>query len=452
MKCYLHIGSPKTASTTIQTFLLSNKKALEEENYSLYVDDYQEVLKLPIINIDEYKVSNNKHMTTQEDYILNKVATISSKEELDEFRDSYTQSMQEYFKKSKCTNTIISAESIYVLFKEIDDIKRLKDIIHSFGFDEIKVILYIREQIAYINSFYAQAIRCGFDHTEADISDYYVKESLNFGKLEKFAEVFGRENLDVRLFEIEEFKNGDIIDDLLDAMEYRGDVSKFVKPQSQNEGISPFGIKILAGINKKEPEPVHKEHNYTRVHLSNVISSFFGNGKYQMPYERYLDIVDKFDEDNELVREKYFPQKEELFRKKEYKEQKEESNINAQDFEDLTNSFVELGNEINKYKYGYVIKTGYFAKLLEFVDSLDESMRYVIYGYGTIGKMIYRLSEKKENLIVVDKSIKPIDELASLQYDKIIISVLGREKEIIKELQERFGIDKDKFLAIDLFI
>ena len=80
-----------------------------------------------------------------------------------------------------------------------------------------------------------------------------------------------------------------------------------------------------------------------------------------------------------------------------------------------------------------------------------DNKNYLIYGYGSIGITIKHILGK--NVIAfIDKDISKIDnkyvflpdEINQLKFDKIIISVLGRESEIIKELIEIYNITANK--------
>ncbi|MFA7570636.1 MAG: glycosyltransferase [Sulfurimonadaceae bacterium] len=105
-----------------------------------------------------------------------------------------------------------------------------------------------------------------------------------------------------------------------------------------------------------------------------------------------------------------------------------------------------------------------FEKKIEKIIELQYTQKEyecIIYGCGTIGKMIYSfmhqnciafIDQKSTN---ISKEIKKGEvynptNLPNMQYDKIIISVLGREEEIIKYLVEEVKIDKDKIITLEL--
>jgi hypothetical protein len=96
------------------------------------------------------------------------------------------------------------------------------------------------------------------------------------------------------------------------------------------------------------------------------------------------------------------------------------------------------------------------AKLFDAIAKLDvEKEKYLIYGYGYMGKTIAALLGHK---IVgfVDKNtskisqpkVYGIDALGSLEYDKVIISLLDREEEVVEELCNNYGVNSKKILRL----
>lgn len=110
------------------------------------------------------------------------------------------------------------------------------------------------------------------------------------------------------------------------------------------------------------------------------------------------------------------------------------------------------------------IKTPYKNMTLEFsnklrnlylqIESLPSNNTYIIYGAGSIGKIISKLL-KTDSYYFIDKTSNNMDRIISkgeiysvsnlnnISYDYIIISVLSYEKEIISYLKAQFDIDDD---------
>ncbi len=93
-----------------------------------------------------------------------------------------------------------------------------------------------------------------------------------------------------------------------------------------------------------------------------------------------------------------------------------------------------------------------FNKLFNKIEELRIfNQSYVIYGNGTIGKTIRALlPDHITNYVdIADKKHHP-SNLKNMKYDKIIISVLGREQEIIKYLTNELNVDINKIITIEI--
>lgn len=116
---------------------------------------------------------------------------------------------------------------------------------------------------------------------------------------------------------------------------------------------------------------------------------------------------------------------------------------------------VEKEVEDLKSKYGLDDKQVFLNSFRGFYDYIQQlsnkKSRYVLYGYGSIGKTIHALMP--QNIIghvdINDISHHPT-KLLNMDFDKIIITVLGNEKEIIEYLTKEIGIDNKKILVFKL--
>ncbi len=97
----------------------------------------------------------------------------------------------------------------------------------------------------------------------------------------------------------------------------------------------------------------------------------------------------------------------------------------------------------------------FFNQLKEFQNNNS----HVIYGHGTVGQTIYALIpdsilafiDQKSDLIstsVQKGHVYAPENLHNMTYDKIIISVLGREDEIEKYLVETLHVNKEKIIKL----
>lgn len=108
--------------------------------------------------------------------------------------------------------------------------------------------------------------------------------------------------------------------------------------------------------------------------------------------------------------------------------------------------FIRIENIILSQEYKFSID---FNKFYDQIISLEnKDILYIIYGNGKISKTIQKLIPDKilGYVDIADEKNHP-NSLKYKQFDKIIISVLGREKEIIEYLTKDLGVKDNKIIT-----
>lgn len=124
------------------------------------------------------------------------------------------------------------------------------------------------------------------------------------------------------------------------------------------------------------------------------------------------------------------------------KSNKRKSNINTK-VDSLKNNYISQNRKILENNIRI-----FYTQVTYLTNSNNE---FIIYGNGTISKTIQALIPEKivGYVDMADKNNHP-KNLKNMEYDKIIISVLGREEEIIKYLVEDLKIARDKIITLEL--
>jgi glycosyltransferase involved in cell wall biosynthesis len=101
-----------------------------------------------------------------------------------------------------------------------------------------------------------------------------------------------------------------------------------------------------------------------------------------------------------------------------------------------------------------------FNKIIEqYLDFLENNENIILYGNGTISNMLLKINSKKiigildQNNLNPNISMIPIfypQFIKNIKYNKIIITVLGREKEIMEYLNKTFSIDTKNIFVFDV--
>ncbi|MBO5245793.1 MAG: hypothetical protein J6B28_00855 [Eubacterium sp.] len=228
---YLHIGTPKTGTSAIQHFLLKNNAVLAEHGYRFP--------KLPCAYTYARDNRNGYFITQKQGYAkgLKQILTC--------FEDS--------------DHVILTEENLWRYFHTSPTAaQKLKDHADANGY-QIRVIVYLRRQDEYMESLWKENIKHAKHFSsltyEQRLSEILENESFLLtyaSRLDALAEVFGQEQLIIRRYEKDTWKNGLIIDDFLDCigLEHTEDFRDLEKPK--NLSLSANTAQIMRIINKNQ--------------------------------------------------------------------------------------------------------------------------------------------------------------------------------------------------------
>lgn len=308
MKCYLHIGTEKTATTTIQDFFNLNRMKLLENGY-IYTQSAGRAnnrkLSAAAYNLDRRDDFTMNHGLNSNDKLnvfqVNQIAGL--KDEVESIQRDYPQAK----------SIIFSSEHIQSRLTDVREIERLKDILIHLGVVEIKIIIYLRRPADIANSLYSTSIKSGSTaiNPPKPSSPYWNNLCNHKRTIEKFSLVFGESAIVPRIFDKREFFNGSVIDDILSVIGIRND--GYDLPKNANESLSLIGINLLRRINKEIPMFIDDKPNKIRENVVTYLEKYFSESKYIMPNSLYEEYDSEFLDSNEWVRRKYFPHKDVLF-------------------------------------------------------------------------------------------------------------------------------------------
>jgi hypothetical protein len=176
-KIYIHIGTHKTGTSAIQDFLLLNRKTLARRGV-LY----------PQKSRRDYVDSQEGEYIVPEKKYRNYAALV-------------------HLCRRKDKNVILSSET----FSLITNVSAMKA---ALGDANAVIICYLRRQDNVLQSLYNQSVKGGGYYK--DIGDFVFPHPLDyFELLGRWAAVFGKENIVVRPYEKQQFKDNDLISDFL---------------------------------------------------------------------------------------------------------------------------------------------------------------------------------------------------------------------------------------------
>lgn len=243
-RAILHIGTEKTGTTSIQKFLFENRIKLgangmlfpasagyiSNQNLVVYGKQAPESDLAP----PSLDVSNAAELTAWKG----------------QFAQEHCSEVLAFQERHQDSTLIYSAEHLQSRLTTVSEIKRIARLLRPL-FDQIDVLVYLRRQDLYALSAHSTSVRGGkqqsfsFETINAQ-GPYYDYRLL----LENWSEVFGKEALQIRLFEKSRLIGNDVVSDFQNLTNIDTLGLDFVRPDSVNEALSFTALCVLREFNK----------------------------------------------------------------------------------------------------------------------------------------------------------------------------------------------------------
>lgn len=310
MKLVLHIGTEKTGTSSIQSFLKANKKQfLEQGYYYLSTPNWDLFRELAVYALRE---------GTRDDFLNDNSILTTDGERC--FRAEFrTRIQSEMALLPKHIHTVIaSCEHLHSRIRFEDEVESIKSLFGSY-IESYQIITYLRPQIDVAVSRYSTDLKSGeapSSNLNQYLNDTFIKHSgwYNYStSLSIWEGAFGLDAMTVRLFSKSEFYQGDLIDDFLYVVGGESAViirDKCLYPRTVNESITNLGQEILLSLNYS----IRKANNNSVLRQFSrkviVVVSNVCAGKGRVPLASVAkELALQFDKSNKEVQQRYFKDK-----------------------------------------------------------------------------------------------------------------------------------------------
>lgn len=318
---YLHIGTPKTGTTSIQLFCKHNAKVLEQKGicYPLFDFKYHDSGNSRnglFLQHAYYDQNGERDISVEQDYFTR------GSEKIKELFDTYD-------------NILLSDEGIwqtaFVRTRGKDTIARIKRMAEEGNY-QVKIIVYLRSQEEYAVSWWNQLIKHSRTSANKITWQYYRKYISRYVALDYYEnlmqleEAFGQESIIVRRFDKEYFKNGRLLEDFLDTLglEYTDEFE--VIQEERNTRFSDNACEVKRAINKI-PTVTQKDRVYFQKMLLEVSKVSMKRYPSYMMSDKEIEVfMKKYEEGNQKIVERYLKDGQPLFRDKKKKHTKWDRN------------------------------------------------------------------------------------------------------------------------------
>jgi hypothetical protein len=307
MRCFLHIGTEKTGTTSLQSFLNNNRKKLKEDGL-IYTKSAGEknnralaVLAYSRLRSDDYTKSQDIKNPAQL-LLHQKIVFDRLKDEINDQKINHNQH-----------SVIFSSEHIQSRLKRPIEIQRLKAVLAALGMTDIKVIIYLRRPASLANSLYSTLLRAGGTATAPPYPDSPHWNNLcnHQQTITKFGQVFGKKNIIPRIYSQSALEQQSIDDDFLSI--FNLSTAGYITTVRSNTRLSATAASLLRHLNHQIPRFLNDKPNPLRANLASYIENSFEGKPYIMPADLYRAYDSAFAASDEWVRQHFFPHLDRLF-------------------------------------------------------------------------------------------------------------------------------------------
>ena len=313
-KCFLHIGTEKTGTTTLQTFLGTNREELLSRGFFV-----------PRTLSPHLELANHERLTTMSLGLsklsddLRVAAGLTQAGQVISHRAAVAEAfMDEVRSLGRSARTLVlSNEHCHSRLTADDEVRTLSEFLFRFSRD-VEVIVYLRPQHELAVSLYNQALKAGY--SDIDVLPDFAKAEARWVEREFFdyaelvlrwGRVFGGGNITARRFDRETLVGGSVVDDFFRCIGC--DTAGLARSHDVNVTISAELQSVLNAINRYAQGPQRALSGDLRFKVNTLLERLSrgpGRKPARADVERFFGM---FRQGNELVRRLHFPERASLF-------------------------------------------------------------------------------------------------------------------------------------------
>lgn len=301
---YIHIGTEKTGTTSIQSYLTQNRDKLRCQGILFpTVLGANNQLRLPA-----YAMDAGKHD------VVHAIVLSEERNGIDDFRKQLRIRLSRELSSFGGHTVVVSSEHCHSRLRSYDEIARLKSLFDGFS-DQVKVVVYLRRQDRVALSLFSTAIKCGktdIDNIFPKINAKQLPYYFNYRQIIlQYREVFGDEGVIVRIYEDAINSPGGLISDFSSIIGIAE--NDLLIPERVNKSLSYQTQLFLAEFNRHVPWLVNGRLNKQRANLVSLLENI-SNGRGKMPSRAGAkEFYNHFGWTNSWVQRELFTEKTHLF-------------------------------------------------------------------------------------------------------------------------------------------
>jgi hypothetical protein len=249
----LHIGLPKTGTTSIQSMLRRNVARVGAAGYR-----YPTFLsRANHFELAAYAVSSKAGIL--------RLVGVASSDEHDRFRRQFEEELRRATAEG---SWVFTSEHLGSLLNDVEAINRLRVLLRDF--ERVRVLLYVRRQDTMAVASHSTWIRDGRPHPFELADHLHNADRYDFRQItERWDSVFGRESVELRLYPRES-----VLGDFA-AVAGLGDLDGWQLPDRHNSSLTSAETAFVMEMNKRLPRwDAGPTHTY-----SDLSAELVGSGR-----------------------------------------------------------------------------------------------------------------------------------------------------------------------------
>jgi hypothetical protein len=285
-KLYLHIGTAKTATTTLQLALSRNRKKLSGLGYRYagFSTNHSNLLNLMF--------SDHPH---DDPNLITK--GINTKKKCKQTKSRWADRLAKEFSSPE-DNFIFSGEKLSSF--TANEASHIRSYMMKY-FKEIKIIVYVRDPVGYANSIAQQRLK-----HKAVLENFDTKPPLPFykKKIAPYIDAFGSENVIIRVFNEAIRSDFGIVGDFLEVIGIASSRAQdFETGTPANSSLSMESALIISAVNKVRPLIRNNKINKGRCRQD--ANKIFGNipgARFSLSKETLTKAILRSKDDHDWLR------------------------------------------------------------------------------------------------------------------------------------------------------
>ncbi len=292
-RVFLHVGVEKTGTTTLQVALAMNRRLFRRYGYAIPATPRG----FPSCHIGLALCAAHPDAVPE----LRQAARLTSSQAYDAFIKSYPEKISRELIGSGCHTAILSNEHCSSRLTTITEIGKIHQILARLA-RECRVIIYLRRQDEVVASHYSTAVRSGGTHEFNFSREIHWVDYLHL--LEMWAQVFGKENITVRIFEPQQLKDGDLLTDFFSIVGFRRQ-DKLSRPDNQNRSLDVHTLEFMRRFNMHLPSGAEAGLDVARGSIDEALAAITTDECLQPSTESASSFLSRFATSNAEVARRF---------------------------------------------------------------------------------------------------------------------------------------------------